>query len=180
MADPLASLTESGRGTQQPDGVASTRHQQALVFRSVFARLPSGVTVITTADPDSTPHGMTASSVCSLSLDPLLLVACINSNSGTLARMLHNGRFAVNILGERQGEISMHFATPGINRFADVAHHRVDGVPVLDGALAWLTCRVTSKHPGGDHTIVVGEATAMHCDDGEPLVWHDGRYRALT
>ncbi|GAA1266406.1 hypothetical protein GCM10009609_31960 [Pseudonocardia aurantiaca] len=122
---------------------------------------------------------MTASAVCSLSLDPLLLLVCIDNRSGTLATLLDCGRFAVNILRDRHGEVAEAFTGPG-PRFAGLAHSYADGLPVLDDALAWLSCRVHAAHPEGDHTIVVGAVTATGRSHGEPLVWHAGSYRSLA
>ena len=149
-------------------------------FRSVFSALPTGVTVLTTSTPDG-PTGMTASAVCSLSLRPQLAMACINTRSSTLDSILAHGSFAINILGAEAVEISAAFAyrcSPE-ERFAGVVHRLERGVPVLSDSLAWLTCDVHATHPGGDHTIVVGAVTGMSRDTGDPLVWHDGRYRVL-
>lgn len=162
-----------------PRPVAADEPQR--LFRSVFAQLPSGVTVLTTVGPDG-PTGMTASSVTSLSLDPLLVLACASTASATLAAISRRGAFGVNVLDEHGQALAAAFARrchPG-EKFAGVRYGVRHGVPVLDDALAWVTCDVTATHPGGDHTILVGAVTGMHRADGEPLVWHDGRYRALT
>jgi flavin reductase (DIM6/NTAB) family NADH-FMN oxidoreductase RutF len=158
---------------------ASTLEDKSQLFRSIFAQLPSGVTVLTTSDRAGEPRGMTASAVCSLSLDPLLVLACISSSSGTLAHLLDSGRFAINILGHRDAATSTRFAGRHANKFAGIQFRWVDGVPVLDAALAWLRCGVDTTYPGGDHTIVVGAVTLMNRREGEPLVWHRGHYRQL-
>jgi flavin reductase (DIM6/NTAB) family NADH-FMN oxidoreductase RutF len=149
-------------------------------FRSVLAALPSGITVLTTVTPQG-PTGMTASSVCSLSLRPQLTLACVSTGSSTLDAILDHGSFAINVLGVDAVELSATFAyrcTPE-ERFADVCHRLERGVPVLSDALAWMTCDVHTTYPGGDHTIVVGAVTSMSREAGEPLVWHDSRYRVL-
>jgi 3-hydroxy-9,10-secoandrosta-1,3,5(10)-triene-9,17-dione monooxygenase reductase component len=150
-------------------------------FRDACSRLPSAVCVVTGADDDG-PYGATASSVCSLSLDPLLLLVCLDNRSRTLARLLSRGVFAINALSERDAAQAARFATrtSGTDKFAGVRHRLVHGVPVFEHALAWFTCDVHRTHDGGDHTIVVGAVTAVHHDDGQPLVWHDRRYRSLA
>ena len=150
-------------------------------FRSVFSQLPSGVTVLTTATPEG-PVGMTVSAVCSLSLDPLLALACVCSGSSTLRAILDHGHFAINVLAADAGDVSTRFATRrcGQERFEGIGHRWENGVPVLDSAVAWLTCSVHDALPGGDHTILVGAITDLRRADGEPLVWHGGRYRSLA
>lgn len=149
-------------------------------FRSVFAALPSGVTVLTTSTAQG-PTGVTVSAVCSLSLRPLLTLACIKSGSSTLDAILEHGSFAINVLGAGAVDVSAAFAHPGTarDRFAGVDHRLERGLPVLCAALAWLTCDVHTTYPGGDHTIVVGAVTDLSRTAGDPLVWHDGRYRVL-
>jgi 3-hydroxy-9,10-secoandrosta-1,3,5(10)-triene-9,17-dione monooxygenase reductase component len=157
-----------------PDSLADKR------FRSVFAALPCGVTVLTTSTPQG-PTGMTASAVCSLSLRPQLALACVNTGSSTLVAILEHGSFAINVLGADAAEIAAGFAyrrSPR-ERFAGVGHRIERGVPVLSAALAWLTCDVHTTYPGGDHTIVVGAVTDLSRNAGEPLTFHDGRYRVL-
>lgn len=151
------------------------------LFRSVFAQLPSGVSIITTLAPDG-PHGLTASSVCSVSLDPLLLLVCVSNQSRTLGPLLRAGWFGVNILRRHQHEISARFAAPHrTDRFHGLTYELVDGAPVLPTALAWMTCQVDRALPGGDHTVVIGRVVSMRGSrGGEPLVWQAGRYRALV
>ena len=149
-------------------------------LRDTFARLPSGVCVITT-DGDLGPHGMTASAVCSLSLDPPLLLVCINEQSATLRAIRAHGDFAVNVLASDQDRTSSVFAgrADQAARFAGTAHSQRHGVPVLDGSAAWLVCEVHDLLRGGDHTIVVGRVRAQDRTQREPLVWHGGAYRRL-
>jgi flavin reductase (DIM6/NTAB) family NADH-FMN oxidoreductase RutF len=127
------------------------------------------------------PTGVTVSAVCSLSLRPLLALACVKTASSTLDAILEHGSFAINVLGAEALDISAAFAHPGTpgERFAGVGHRLERGVPVLSAALAWLTCDVHTTYPGGDHTIVVGAVTDLSRVAGDPLVWHDGRYRVL-
>lgn len=146
-------------------------------FRDLFGSMPAGVCVITTDGPVGRA-GMTASSVSSLSLEPLLLLVCIGNGSRTLRVLRGNGRFAVNLLREGQTDIAGVFATdrPAEEKFATAGHDLVDGSPVLHQVLGRLTCQVYSAAPMGDHTIVVGEVLDLARSPGTPLVWHEGRY----
>ncbi len=149
-------------------------------FRSLMARFATGVTVITSTGTDG-PAGMTANAVASLSLDPLLVMAGFDLRSRTLAAVRRSRRFAVNVLASDQEEVSRIFASkqPEPAKFTACTHRERAGVPVIDGTLAWVCCRVSAVYPGGDHVIVVGEATAMGGNGGEPLLFYGGRYHRL-
>lgn len=163
-----------------PQAPPSAGHEQQHQFRRVMAEVPAGVTVLTTMSPQG-PVGMTTSAVTSLSLDPLLLLACLHHRSSTLAHILQHGAFAVNVLTDTMDHTSQVFAEkPLLERFTGTRHHTEQTVPVLDDALAWITCRVHTTHPGGDHTILIGEVTTSTVHHGRPLLRHRGTYRSLT
>ena len=150
-------------------------------FRDTLGRFPTGVTVVTASGP-SGPAGMTTNAFSSLSLDPPLVLVCFERGSRTLPVVRESGRFAVNVLSAGQEELARVFASKRVHaeKFAAVTHTVDHGVPVLDGALAWLVCDLEALHPGGDHEIGVGSVTAMdHDPSGEPLVFVDGAYRDL-
>lgn len=150
-------------------------------FLDACARLPSAVCVVTGADPDG-PYGATASAVCSLSMDPLLLLVCLDNRSRTLSRLLAGAAFAVNALPESEAGLASRFASrlDGTEKFDGVAHRLVHGTPVLDASPTWFACRVHRVHDGGDHTIVVGEVIEVRHGDAPPLVWYDRRFRSLA
>ena len=165
-------------GHGPPDGVTL----DASSLRDVFAHLPGGVSVVTTLD-DNGPCGMTVSAVCSVSVDPPLVLVCVSNESNTLRCLLRHGKFAVNVLRDRHAGLAGEFARPAgdkAGRFRRIPYGLVDDVPVLHDALAWLTCCVQAAYPGGDHTIVVGRVCATEHAAGEPLVWHDRRYWTLS
>jgi flavin reductase (DIM6/NTAB) family NADH-FMN oxidoreductase RutF len=163
--------------TAAPDTDDQERKQQ---FRHVMGELAGGVTVLTTTSPNG-PVGMTTSAVTSLSLHPLLVLACLANHSGTLALIREHGSFAVNILAATMDHTSQVFAEkPLMERFAGVPHHYRDTVPILDEAVAALTCRIHATHPGGDHTILIGAVTTTSHGSGEPLLRHRGSYRQLA
>ena len=149
-------------------------------FRSLMARFATGVTVVTSVGPGG-PAGMTANAVASLSLDPLLVMVGFELQSRTLAAVRQSGLFAVNVLASNQEEISRVFAgkQPEAEKFAGCPHGECLGVPVIDGALAWLCCQVDAVYPGGDHVIVVGNVLEMGGNGGEPLLFYGGDYRRL-
>lgn len=149
-------------------------------FRSVMGNFATGVTVVTASSPEG-PVGMTANAVCSLSLDPLLLLVCFDETARTLAIVRETERFGVNVLGAGQEHLGRLFASkaPEHAKFAEVSHSVQNGVPVIEGALAWVGCRLERLVPGGDHTIGIGavEAADASDDEREPLLWYRGAYR---
>lgn len=156
-------------------------------FRRVMGRFASGVTVITAQDPGGPegpagPAGFACQSFSSLSLDPPLVVFMVARTSTTWPRIARAGAFCVNVLGEGQEELCRGFAVRGGDKFAGVAHRPapVGGAPLLEGATAWVDCAVHAVHTGGDHLIVVGRVRALGADgDGDPLIFHEGRFRRL-
>jgi len=158
--------------------VRSTLDQQQ--FRSVLGHFATGVTVVT-ASSASGPSGMTANALCSLSLDPLLLIVCFDEGSRTLATVREARRFGVSVLSAEQHDLPATFASKGpeAEKFAGVGYALEHGVPILEGALAWLVCDVEQLIPGGDHTIGIASVAAMDHGEGTPLLWYRGSYRPL-
>jgi flavin reductase (DIM6/NTAB) family NADH-FMN oxidoreductase RutF len=147
-------------------------------FRSVMGHFATGVTVVTAGTPEG-PVGMTANAVCSLSLEPLLLLVAFDNEARTLPAVQATGRFGVNILAAGQEELARLFASKANERekFAGVPHAMHDGIPVIDGALAWIGCRLERLIPAGDHTIGIGAVEAAEAGSGDPLLWLRGVYR---
>jgi flavin reductase (DIM6/NTAB) family NADH-FMN oxidoreductase RutF len=148
-------------------------------FRSVMGHFATGVTVVTVSTPAG-PVGMTANAVCSLSLDPVLLLVCFDNAARTLPIARETGRFGVNVLAAGQEDLARLFASkrPEWRKFAGVGHTVHDGIPVIEGVLAWVGCRLERLIPGGDHTIGIGAVEAAEAGRGEPLLWYRGSYRA--
>src|SRR6059058_526620 len=128
------------------------------LFREVFGRFATGVAVITGAGPTGA-GGMTANALCSLSLDPLLALVCFENEARTLPIVRESGSFAVNVLTSEQEDVAAVFASklPEAEKLEGVAHRVHDGVPIIDGTLAWAVCRLQQLIAGGDHTIAIGE-----------------------
>jgi flavin reductase (DIM6/NTAB) family NADH-FMN oxidoreductase RutF len=150
-------------------------------FRQVMGQFATGVTVLTTVH-EGRFHGMTANSVTSVSLDPLLILVCLMREARTCLAIEQAERFAVNILGEHQEELSRRFARPGQDHFdgLDVVTGP-HGLPLLPDCLAYLACQVTEIVQAGDHDVVFAEVD--HCrvsaDGGAPLLFFQGGYRKL-
>ena len=152
-------------------------------FRSVLGRFASGVTVVTVRDNQHYDHGMTVSAFCSLSLEPPLVLVCIEK-SASLHAVIANGetasQFAVNILESKQEELARRFADDHPNRFDGVGFTRgTTGAPIIDDCLAVIECEVQSRHPAGDHTIVIGAVIASATSEGSPLLYYRGGYATL-
>jgi flavin reductase (DIM6/NTAB) family NADH-FMN oxidoreductase RutF len=149
-------------------------------FRNAMGMLPTGVTVVTAAGPEG-PAGATANAVCSLSIEPMLMLACLDRGSRTLLAVQATNRFGVSVLHAGQEPIARAFATkaPVADKWDGVAWSERDGIPAIDDALAFVACDLRDVIAGGDHVIVTGEVTALETSEGAPLVFHGGEYRPL-
>lgn len=164
-----------------PDAMPPRSAVDPDAFRSVLGRFASGVTIVTSLDAQGRDHGMTVSAFCSLSLEPPLVLACID-RSATMHDLLTDGTpLAINVLSAGQEALSRRFASGDPpNRFDGVGYTRgALGVAVLDDVLAWLECRVVARHPGGDHTIVVGHVEAVGTRQERPLLYYRSGYATL-
>ncbi len=151
----------------------------AFPFRDAMALLATGVTVVTVETPRG-PAGMTASAVCSLSLEPPKLVACVQRSLPTHAALLSSSTFAVNVLGEEGVDTARRFATPGVDRFAGIALRNEGRAPVLAEAIAYFLCEIDERHPGGDHSIFVGRVLGCgHEPRRRPLLYFGRTFEAL-
>ncbi|MBW3563765.1 MAG: flavin reductase family protein [Acidobacteria bacterium] len=149
-------------------------------FREGLSRFASGVTVVTTLDADGLPHGLTVSAFCSLSLEPPLVLICIEKGIRSHQALSRASRFVVNILSSEQLDVSSRFASPLEDRFEGVEWRAgTGGVPVIEGTLANLECTIHSNFEGGDHTIFVGRVESLSVSDGAPLLYFKSTYREL-
>ncbi|MGY1622299.1 flavin reductase [Geodermatophilus sp. SYSU D00965] len=145
-------------------------------FRHVVGHLASGVTLVTTRTAEGA-FGMTASSVTSLSLDPPMMLACLNSSSATCAAVAEAGAYGVNVLGQGQGHLAQQFATPSADKFAGVqVAEGVTGVPLLTEALARIECEVVEQVDAATHTIFLGRVRQAEADEGAPLTYFRGGF----
>lgn len=148
-------------------------------FRQAMGHFASGVTVVTTAH-EGTLAGLTVSSFTSLSLDPPLVLICIDRRAASNGVIAAAGQFAVNVLSEGQEYLSRRFASQDGDKFAPFSYTlSPSGLPLLVGALVQIECRLHSALPGGDHTIYVGEVLAAHVQEGRPLLYYRSGYHQL-
>lgn len=150
-------------------------------FRHVLSHFASGITIVTTHDADGCPTGMTATAFTALSLDPPLVLVCVDLKARCYPALAACERFAVNILEAGQEALSRRFASATIDdKFEGVAYHAGRlGLPLLDGALAALECAKVSTYPGGDHMILVGCVDAVAAGEGDPLLHYRSKYDRL-
>jgi flavin reductase (DIM6/NTAB) family NADH-FMN oxidoreductase RutF len=168
------------------DSARQTADRQR-AFRHAMGLFPTGVTLVTAAGPGGVDPAITANSLASVSLNPLLLLVCVEHASRLHEVVLAAGHWAVSVLGQDGEPLSRKLSRRGHDTegaLAGVAHHRGPhtGALLLDSALATFECRTVAAHPGGDHTVLIGEVLAIETPrpDAPPLAWHRGRYTALA
>ena len=146
-------------------------------LRAFAGQFPTGVAVVTTRDPGGRNHGVTINAVTSLSLEPALLVICLDNSSNTLRALLDSGSFCLHFLGAHQEHLSRAFAVKDDDKFGQIPFEvGLSGSPILGDVVAAGECRVQAQHPGGDHTIIVAAVERVHVAGGEPLIFHLGLY----
>jgi len=149
-------------------------------LRRVMGHFATGVTVVTTKDGADTPFGLTANAFASLSLQPPLVLVCVDKGAHCYSCFERSKIFAVNVLAEGQEEISRRFATKGAEKFNGIPWHKGEsGVALLDGAIGHIECKVASSYDGGDHTIYVGEVLRAATAGERPLIFFQGKYHRL-
>lgn len=152
-------------------------------FRSVLGRFASGVTIVTTRDEQGRDHGMTVSAFCSLSLDPPLVLLCVD-HAAAMHPLLRPGvPIGISILSSAQETYSRRFADNSLDRaerFDGIAYQRGErGVVLLEGALAHLECTILEQHDAGDHTVCFAQVDQAAPLDGRPLLYFRGGYAQL-
>ncbi|MFC7845056.1 flavin reductase family protein [Streptomyces sp. NPDC057382] len=153
-------------------------------FRNASRRWTTGVAVLTARHGEEV-FAKTVSSLCTLSLDPLLISVAVTTRSPLAAAVRTSRRYAVSVLAGHQEPLARHFATPGAGHALSLftvapMRERATGAPVLENCLAWFDCRLHAVLPGGDHAVLVGRVVAADAGPGEPLIYHHGEYRALA
>ena len=153
------------------------------LFKQVMSNWASGVTIVTT-NAGREPYGLTVSSFASVSLDPLLVLVCLDNRLSGLQYFNDSKPFGISILSESQQHISSLFAKKGTDRPADLYYTGKTGVPLLKGSLAVLECETVATYPGGDHTIYLGQVHSMEVldanRDARPLLYFRGGYQRMA
>lgn len=148
-------------------------------YRKALRRFASGITVVTVANGEEL-HGMTASSFAAVSLVPPLILVSLEKGSRTRELVLNAGHFGVNILADYQEDLARSFSLPGHKPFENTKHRIGENkFPLLEGAIAWLECRVYDTVDAGDHDVVIGEVVQCDAREGSPLVYFNRAYRSL-
>jgi flavin reductase (DIM6/NTAB) family NADH-FMN oxidoreductase RutF len=150
-------------------------------FRYALGSFASGVTIVTTKDAGGRLHGITVSAFCSVSLEPPLILVCIEKNTGSHRALAESTAFVVNLLGSNQQYLSERFASHLPDKFEGVSYRRgIEDLPILENTLANLECVLKYSYEAGDHTIFVGQVEKSHVSgDGEPLVYFHGNYTEI-
>jgi flavin reductase (DIM6/NTAB) family NADH-FMN oxidoreductase RutF len=154
-------------------------------FRKALGQFGTGVTVVTVEREPGHVFGMTANSFTSVSLEPMLILVCVDQRAKILAMLQKKKRFGISVLKQGQQAISEYFAQSeqspeAEERLAIQYHWTPSGIPVVDETLLCLSCKVVAAHVAGDHTIFVGEVEDAEIHDGEPLLFFQGEYRKIA
>ncbi|MGA7302335.1 MAG: flavin reductase family protein [Candidatus Sulfotelmatobacter sp.] len=153
----------------------------AAEFRKAMGSFATGVTIIT-VDLDGNVHGMTANAFASVSLNPLLVLVCVDRSAHTHAHLHARKRFGINVLAEDQRAISEYYARPPEEQIEESVagfDRTVHGTPILHGALTYLECRLQSAHDAGDHTIFIAEVEDVVVRRGDPLLYFRSKYHKI-
>ncbi|HVA09996.1 MAG TPA: flavin reductase family protein, partial [Acidimicrobiales bacterium] len=159
-------------------------------FKQALGAFASSVNVITVRDKHGRPCGMTATAFCSVSVDPLLVLVCVNQATRTHERILRSGAFGVNVLSDAATEVAAFCARSGSDKFLpDELLAEVPAswaAPALNGVLAYLDCEVYRRFPAGTHGVVIGRVRGIALDDGSdgvpsrPLLHYQGTYHSVV
>lgn len=151
------------------------------LFREAMAGFPSGVTIVTTADDDGRWWGFTATSFCSVSMDPPLVLVCLARGAECHPVFARAERWIVHVVHPEHADLALRFATRGADKFTDAGFAADErGLPVLDRACVTLNCTTHARHDGGDHTILVGHVQRTRLGDEDPAVYFRRGFRELA
>jgi flavin reductase (DIM6/NTAB) family NADH-FMN oxidoreductase RutF len=153
------------------------------LYRQVMGNWGTGVTVVTTKDQNGQPYGLTVSSFTSVSMDPILVLVCLDDRLSGLQFFKDSMNFGVSILSEAQQEVSRLFAKKDTLRPPDLYFNGETGIPLIRDSLVTLECETTEIYPGGDHSIFLGKVLAAELHGAmqgtKPLLYFRGRYERL-
>jgi len=158
-----------------------SRGASAEAFREACAKFATGVAVATVLAPDGAPHGLTISSFTAVSIEPPLILVCIDYACAFLEHFRASTHFGVNVLAETQRDLSVIFAEKPEGRFEGVEwNSSASGVPLLQNCLTNLECRVWSIVEAGDHAVFLAEVVEAESREGQPLLYYNRDYRSLS
>lgn len=149
-------------------------------FRAVLGRFATGVTVVTALDRRGRDVGMTVSALASVSLDPPLVLICIDHSASIYNAISKASHFIANILSEGQEALARRFAERGTNRFAGIGYDRgMNGAAVFQEVLGYIECEIVARHEAGDHDVIIGEVNVAVSNEGKPLLYYRGGYAQM-
>jgi flavin reductase (DIM6/NTAB) family NADH-FMN oxidoreductase RutF len=152
-----------------------------LDFRQAVGAFTTGVTVVTTCDESGTRYGLTANSFASVSLEPPLVLFCVDHRAPSLTGLNRSRHFAINVLASDQEDIAKRFARRAEDKFAGLDWRvGIFGAPLLDRCIAHIECTFEHVHPSGDHDIVIGRVHRVRVYEGEPLIFHRSRFGTVV
>ena len=150
-------------------------------FKRVLGSFAAGVTVVTTVGDNGAPYGLTATAFTSVSIDPPLVLVCVDKKAESHSHFHTSRIFAVNFLALGQEDLSRRFAVSGGDKFGDlVTSSATSGAPLLTGTLGYVDCRTVTVVDAGDHTVFIGQVEAADAFDLAPLMHFRGAYRQLA
>lgn len=151
-------------------------------FRNALGTFATGITVITTSGDTSEPVGITANSFTSVSLEPPLILWCLDNDADSFDAFQNNTHFGVHVLHQGQEDISQRFATKNTDKFADINWIMSEsGTPKLDDFAVYFECERENIHVAGDHIIIVGRVLSIEQKNtATPLLYYSGSYRTLS
>lgn len=176
------SLPAQAAATPPPDRspAVTTTSTVPELFRAAMSAFPSGVTIMTTVGSDGAPRGFAASSFCSLSLDPALVLVCLAKTAQCHDAFMENDDWAIHIVGDSHRELIGRFSTKGVDKFAGGEFtSNAQGVPVLTDASVLLHCTAEARHDGGDHTILIARVNDVALSAADPLLYFQREFLAI-
>lgn len=145
-------------------------------LRDTAGAFPSGVTVITAIGPDGSKVGMTVSSFTSVSIEPPLILVCVDKRARSLPAFRVGTPMGVNVLANDQSQVAFRFAGRSEDRFSGIGHGEgPNGIPLIDGVAAWLSTHIHRIYDGGDHLILLARVNEVHRSGNKPLLYHSGQ-----
>lgn len=152
-------------------------------FRKAWGKFATGVSVVTSIEDDGSVHGMAANGIASVSLDPMLVLVCVDHRRNTYKLIHDSGRFAINILNSSQDRIAEYYARPPERREGDtdaVITVTESGAAYIQDCLTFMDCSVFQEITQGDHTIFIGEVHDLRIHDGKPLIFYESKFNELA
>ena len=152
-------------------------------FRDAWSRYPTGVALVTTIEPDGSVHGMLANGINSVSMDPFLVLLCVDHKRDSFKIISDTCSFTINVLSEDQKFVLDHYLTPKASRTKDTSEFfsfTEHGSAVLESCITTMECRVVTQQVAGDHSVFIAEVEGICVNPGKPLIFFEGKYTKFS